>query len=76
MAENGIWGTDFEMCVLAHILDTPIYSFQGDTNFWLCCYPHAIDRIIPENVFVQSMYIFLKRSHFQVVTAVRRKLTF
>ena len=75
MADNGVWGTDFEMCVLAHMLDTPIYSFQRDTNYWVCCYPHAIDRTIPENVFVQSMYIFLKRSHFQVVTAVRRRLT-
>ena len=75
MAENGIWGMDSEMCVLAHMLDTPIYSFQGDKNFWLCYYPHAIDRTIPENVFVQSMYTFLKRSHFQVVTAVRRRIT-
>lgn len=72
MAENGVWGTDFEMSVLAHKLDTPIYSYQGDTNYWLCCFPHAIDRSIPANVNVQSLYIFL-RSHFQVVTAVRRR---
>ena len=74
MAENGVWGTDFEMSVLAHKLDTPIYSYQGDTNYWLCCFPHAIDRSIPANVNVQSLYIFLRRSHFQVVTAVRRRL--
>ena len=30
MAENGVWGGDFEMCILAHMLDTPIYSYQAD----------------------------------------------
>ena len=75
MAEDGVWGRDFEMCVLAHLLLTPTYSFQGDTNYWLPCFPHGIDRRIPENVDVQSMYIFLRSSHFQVVTAVRRRLT-
>ena len=41
---------------------------------WLPCFPHGIDRRIPENVDVQSMYIFLRSSHFQIVTAVRRRL--
>jgi len=75
MAENGVWGGDFEMCILAHLLLTPVYSFQGDANYWLPCFPHGIDRRIPENVNVQSMYIFLRSSHFQVVTGVRRRLT-
>ena len=73
MAENGVWGGDFEMCILAHMLDAPIYSYQADTNYWLCCFPHAIDRRVPENVNVHSLYIFLRRYHFQVVTAVRRR---
>ena len=64
MAENGVWGTDFEMSVLAHKLDTLKYSYQGDTNYWLCCFPHAIDRSIPANVNVQSLYIFLRRRSF------------
>ena len=74
MAKSGVWGGDFEMCILAHILHTPIYSFQGDTNFWLPCFPHGIDRRILVDVNVPSMYIFLRSSHFQVVTAVRRSL--
>ena len=74
MAESGVWGGDFEMCILAHLLHTPIYSFQGDTNFWLPCFPHGIDRRIPVDVNVPSMYIILRSSHFQVVTAVRRSL--
>ena len=73
MAENGAWGGDFEMCILAHMLDALIYSYQADTNYWLCCLPHAIDRRVPENVNMHSLYIFLRRYHFQVVTAVRRR---
>ena len=33
MAESEVWGVDFEMCILAHLLNTPIYSFQEDTNY-------------------------------------------
>ena len=69
MAESGVWGGDFEMCILAHLLHTPIYSFQGDANFWLPCFPHGR---IPVDVNVPSMYV--RSSHFQVVTAVRRSL--
>ena len=76
IADNGVWGGDFEMCIVAHLLDTPVYSFQGgDGDYWLACFPHSIDRSIPENVNVQSMYIFLRSSHFQVVTGVRKRLT-
>ena len=38
MAENGVWGGDFEMYILAYMLD--IYSYQADNNYWLGCFPH------------------------------------
>ena len=38
MVENEVWGGDFEMCILVHMLDSPIYSYQADTNYWLCYY--------------------------------------
>ena len=38
------------MIVLAHLLDTPVYSFQGDIGYWLSCFPHGIDRRLPVNV--------------------------
>ena len=74
MAESGIWGGDFEICVLAHLLNTPVYSFQG-SDYWLACFPHGIDRWIPELVNVKCMYIYLSSNHFQVITAVRKRLT-
>ena len=76
MADNGTWGGDFELCVLAHLLNTPVYSFQGGhDNYWLACFPHGIDRRIPETVTVPSLYIYLQTSHFQVVTSIRRRHT-
>ena len=57
MADNTTWGGDFEMCVLAHLLDTPIYSFQGDGGYWLTCLPHGIDRCLSANISAPSMYI-------------------
>ena len=29
MACNGTWGTDFEMTLLAHMLDTKVYSYKA-----------------------------------------------
>ena len=44
MPENGTWGGDFELCILAHFLNTPVYSFQGGgENYWLACLPHGTD---------------------------------
>ena len=73
MAEDGTCGSDFELSVLAHLLNTPVYSFQGgDDNYWLACFPHGIDRRIPGHTNLPSLYIYLSRHHFQVVTAIRR----
>jgi len=34
MAENGIWGTDFEMSMLAHKLATIVYSYKVG-EYWI-----------------------------------------
>ena len=49
MAHSGTWGTDFEMAVLAHLLQTVVYSFKAG-EFWLVVFPCSIDRTIPEDV--------------------------
>ena len=57
MAEGGMWGTDFEMSVLAHLLQTVVYSYSATGGYWIACFPHSIDKTIPEDVQVKSMYI-------------------
>ena len=57
MAEGGMWGTDIEMSVLAHLLQTFVYSYSATGGYWIACFPHSIDKTIPEDVQVKSMYI-------------------
>ena len=63
MANNGTWGTDFEIGILAHLLQTVIYSFKAG-EFWLAMFPGSVNRTIPEDVYGKSMYIILHRESF------------
>ena len=56
MARSGTWGTDFEMAIQAHLLQTVVYSFKAG-EYWLAVFPGSIDRTIPEDVSGKSMYI-------------------
>ena len=49
MASSGTWGTDFEMTLLAHILDTIMYSYKAG-QYWIACSPHGIDHSMPNDV--------------------------
>ena len=70
MAVDGTRGTDTEMCVLAHLLNTVIYNYNS-SGYWLPCLPHGIDRSIPYNVICKSMYLYNHNSiHFDVVTDI------
>ena len=67
MAVNGTWGTDTEMCILAYMLNTVIYT-HNSSDYWLPCLPHGIDRSIPYNVSCRSLYIYnYNETHFDVV---------
>ena len=70
MAVDGTWGTDTEMCVLAHLLNSVIYNFNS-SGYWLSCLPHGIDRTIPYNVQCRYLYIYNHHElHFDVITDV------
>ena len=72
MAVDGTWGTDTEMCVLAHLLNSVIYNFNS-SGYWVSCLPHGIDRTIPYNVQCRSLYIYNHHElHFDVITDVLR----
>ena len=69
MAVSGTWGTDFEMTLLAHLLDTVVYSYKAG-QFWIACFPKGIDHSLPEDVNKKSMYIYYTGNHYDVVTGV------
>ena len=72
MAVDGTWGTDTEMCVLAHLLNSVIYNLNS-SGYWLSYLPHGIDRTIPYNVQCRSLYIYNHHElHFDVITDVLR----
>ena len=69
MDVEGSWGTDFEMTLLAHMLDTVVYSYKAG-EFWAACFPKGIDHSLPEDVAKKSLYIYYTGSHYDVVTRV------
>jgi len=60
------------MSVLAHLLQTVVYSFNATGGYWIACFAHSIDKTISEDVNIKSMHIHYTGNHFEVVTAVRR----
>ena len=69
MAMSGTWGTDFEMTLLAHLLDMVVYSYKAG-QYWIAYFPKEIDHSLPENVNKKSMYIYYTGNHYDDVTAV------
>jgi len=60
---------DFEMCLLAHMVDTVVYSCKAD-EFWIACFSNGIDDDLPEDVSKKSMYIYYTGNHYDVGTRV------
>ena len=65
----GTWGTNFEMTLLAHMLDTIVYSYKAG-QYWIACSPHGIDHSLPEDVNRKSLYIHYTGTHYEVVTGM------
>ena len=55
MAANGTWGTDTEMCVLAHLLNVVVYNFNS-SGYWLPCLPHGCRSLY---IYIMTMKITL-----------------
>ena len=70
---SGTWGSEFEMICLSHMLNTVVYSFEGNCNTWQVFSYHFVDRLIPCEYSGKSIYLWFKNSHFKVVTSVRRR---
>ena len=68
MSRNGTWGTEFEMMVFSHMLNTNIYSFSAISNVFCAT---NINREIQRDYTTISVYIYLRHSHFYVVLSIR-----
>ena len=70
LAMHGVL-VDFEMTLLAHMLDIVVYSYKAG-QYWIACSPHGIDHSVPEDVNRKSMYIYYTGNHYEVVTSVAK----
>ena len=73
MDKNRTWGTEAEMFVLAHKLNTNIYCWHEASRTWNRHGPDHIDTsLTPLPNSNRSMYIYFCVNHFQVVSSIMR----
>ena len=71
MNKDGAWGSVVEMMTLAHLLQTPVYSYDVQSQTWSRYSPSTLDRSAqPVDDTQMGMYINYKHKHFEVVSAV------
>ena len=70
MDRESAWGTDIEMLTLAHLLQTPILSYNAQDRRWSKYAAHDLDRTLNHDVTQISMYLLHRYNHFEVVCSV------
>ena len=73
MNRAGTWGSELEMICLSHMLNTVVYSFEGQNNTWQTFTNRFVDRTMTCDYGSKSIYLWFNSSHFKVVTSVRRR---
>ena len=74
MDQEYAWGTDIEMLILAHLLQTPIMSYSVQHRSWQRYAPHDVDRTLTDNILQTSMYLVHACNHFEVACSVRKSM--
>ena len=64
MDQDGTWGTDIEMLSLAHLLQTPVLSYNQQYGQWQL----VVDRQLMDDIR-RSMHT---GNHFNVVGSIRK----
>ena len=71
MNRDRVWGTEYEVWALAHMLNTPVYSYKANDNSWFYQNPQAID---PEHLFhfITDPAIYLENAndHYTPVMSI------
>jgi hypothetical protein len=72
MDQDRAWGTDIEMLSLAHLLQTPVFSYSQQHGQWQRYSPHDVDRQLMDDIHQRSMYLLHTGNHFNVVGSIRK----
>ena len=80
MDRNGTWGSDVEILILVHMLNTClyvcmcvcvyVYVYDPEYRTWDRYGPHNVDRTLSSDVTDMSMFIRHPPDHFDVVCAI------
>ena len=70
MNQASSWGTEVEMLTLAHMLQTPVFSYNPVDGDWHRHSPADVDRELHDSLTQMAMYIRHPPGHFDVVRAV------
>ena len=68
----GTWGTEVEICTLAHMLQIHIYLYQVSSANWIKNGPNVLDHSLSADIRDVSMYIKHRYNHFMVVSNASR----
>ena len=73
MDHSGTWGTNVEMLVLAHKLNTPVYCYDTSAphHIWAAYFSNGVNRRIYRDIRKKSLYIYFSHDHFLAATAIQ-----
>ncbi len=73
MNQNRAWGSEVEVMALAHLLDTPIYSYDtvSGWNLYIPGMVHGTFNFSHTDTHQMAMYVHHAVNHYDVVNSVQ-----
>ena len=70
MDKDKTWGTNVEILVFSHFLQTSLLSYDVPSKMWTRYCPHALDNAIEDNFSQMSIYLQHPLNQFEVVNSI------
>lgn len=67
MENDMTWGTDLELLCFAHLTNTCVFTYCVESSNWARYGPHNVDRSLPVDLSVQSIYLCHPPGHYDLV---------
>jgi len=72
--EPGSWGSEVETFTFAHLLQTPILTYDKSNAMWQRVAPVNVDPTLNDDLTQMSMYLIRSGNHYEVVSSIRKNL--
>ena len=67
MEKPGVWGSDIELLVFAHLVSTNVFSYNVPNKIWERYGPDVVDTTQPSYAAARALYLTHTHDHFMVV---------